>query len=116
MAPCTQLGRLLAQVIALGPRDRAEAQARKRAAEAGIFYAGPGEGGIEVVASKVLGLPARKASFTPGSIAPELAKHENATVLGLLHYGLEDHGVPGRKRQDTQPGFLKKLAEFVGIG
>jgi cell division protein FtsA len=71
---------------------------------------------IEEVASKVLGLPARKASFTPGSIAPELAKHENATVLGLLHYGLQDHGLPGRKRQDTQPGFLGKLADFVGIG
>jgi cell division protein FtsA len=84
----------------------------------GILLTGGGAQlpGIEVVASKVLGLPARKASFTPGSIAPELAKHENATVLGLLHYGLEDHGVPGRKRQDTQPGFLKKLAEFVGIG
>jgi cell division protein FtsA len=71
---------------------------------------------IEEVASKVLGLPARKATFTPGSIAPELAKHENATVLGLLHYGLQDHGLPGRKRQDTQPGFLGKLADFVGIG
>ena len=84
----------------------------------GILLTGGGAQlpGIEEVASKVLGLPARKASFTPGSIAPELAKHENATVLGLLHYGLEDHGVPGRKRQDTQPGFLGKLAEFVGIG
>jgi cell division protein FtsA len=84
----------------------------------GILLTGGGAllPGIEEVASKVLGLPARKASFTPGSIAPELARHENATVLGLLHYGLQDHRLPGRKRQDTQPGFLGKLADFVGIG
>jgi len=71
---------------------------------------------IEEVASKVLGLPARKASFTPGSIAPELAKHENATVLGLLHYGLEDHGrPPGQKNDGPPPGFFGKLAGMVGI-
>ena len=72
--------------------------------------------GIEEVASKVLGLPARKASFTPGSIAPELARHENATVLGLLHYGLQDHGLPGRIRKEAQGGILSKLAGLVGIG
>ncbi len=86
--------------------------------KSGILLTGGGAQlpGIEEVASKVLGLPARKASFTPGSIAPELARHENATVLGLLHYGLQDHGIPGQKRQDTQPGFLGKLAGLVGIG
>ena len=72
--------------------------------------------GIEEVASKVLGLPTRKASFTPGSIAPELARHENATVLGLLHYGLEDHGLPGRKRKDNEEGIFTKLKDLIGIG
>ena len=72
--------------------------------------------GIEDVASKVLGLPARKASFTPGSIAPELARHENATVLGLLHYGLEDHGLPGRKRKENEEGIFTKLKDLIGIG
>ena len=72
--------------------------------------------GIEEVASKVLGLPARKASFTPGSIAPELARHENATVLGLLHYGLEDHGLPGRKRKENEEGIFTKLKDLIGIG
>jgi len=73
--------------------------------------------GIEIVAAKVLGLPVRKATFTPG-IDSELATPENATVLGLLHYGLEDHGrPPGQKESDEQsPGFFGKLAGMVGIG
>ena len=37
--------------------------------------------GVEQVASKILGLPVRKASF-PTGIASELAQPENATVLG----------------------------------
>ena len=58
----------------------------------GILITGGGAclPGIESVASQVLGQTVRKATFPPG-ISPELAKPENATVLGLLHYGLEDH-------------------------
>ena len=85
----------------------------------GVLLTGGGSKlpGIEVVATKVLGLPVRKATFTPG-IDSELATPENATVLGLLHYGLEDHGrPPGQKESDEQsPGFFGKLAGMVGIG
>jgi len=84
----------------------------------GILLTGGGSKlpGIENVASKVLGMPVRKAGFTPG-IDSELATHENATVLGLLHYGLEDHGrPPGQKNDDEPPpGFFGKLAGMVGI-
>lgn len=85
----------------------------------GVLLTGGGSKlpGIEIVATKVLGLPVRKATFTPG-IDSELATPENATVLGLLHYGLEDHGrPPGHKESDEQsPGFFGKLAGMVGIG
>jgi len=70
--------------------------------------------GVEQVASKILGLPVRKASF-PTGIANELAQPENATVLGLLHYGLEDHSLPGKKRDDTEVGFLSKFRKMVGL-
>ena len=71
--------------------------------------------GIENVASKVLGMPVRKAAFAPG-IDPQLATPENATVLGLLHYGLEDHGRPiGEKEDEARRGFFGKLAGMVGI-
>ncbi|MEC7401755.1 MAG: cell division protein FtsA, partial [Verrucomicrobiota bacterium] len=65
----------------------------------GILLTGGGSQmpGIEQVAGKVLGLPVRKAGFPPG-IEPELAQPENATVLGLLHYGLQDHSLPGQKK------------------
>ena len=71
--------------------------------------------GIEQVASKVLGLPVRKAGFPPG-IEPALAQPENATVMGLLHYGMHDHNLPGQKRDEAQTGFLGKLASTLGIG
>lgn len=70
--------------------------------------------GVEQVASKILGLPVRKASF-PIGIASELAQPENATVLGLLHYGLEDHSLPGKKRDDAEVGFLGKFRKMVGL-
>ena len=71
--------------------------------------------GIEQVASKVLGLPVRKAGFPPG-IEPALAQPENATVMGLLHYGMHDHNLPGQKGDEAQTGFLGKLASTLGIG
>ena len=70
--------------------------------------------GIEEVASKVLGQPVRRAGFPPG-ISEELAQPENSTVLGLLHYGLEDQSLPGEKIQEDV-GLLGKLGRFVGIG
>ena len=83
----------------------------------GILLTGGGSQmpGIEQVAGKVLGLPVRKAGFPPG-IEPELAQPENATVLGLLHYGLQDHSLPGQKKDQEQTGFLEKLAHTFGIG
>ena len=83
----------------------------------GILLTGGGAQlpGIEQVGAKVLGLPVKKASF-PTGISPELAQPENATVLGLLHYGLQDHGLPGQAKQEGQAGFFGKLAGFVGIG
>ena len=71
--------------------------------------------GIEEVASKVLGQPVRRAGF-PTGISDELAQPENSTVLGLLHYGLEDHSLPGDSRQSEEVGLLGKLGRFVGIG
>ena len=71
--------------------------------------------GIEEVASKILGQPVRRAGF-PTGISPELAQPENSTVLGLLHYGLEDHSLPGETVQDVEMGLLGKLGRFVGIG
>ena len=82
----------------------------------GVLLTGGGSKlpGIEEVGSKVLGLPVRKAAF-PTGIAPEWAQPENATVLGLLHYGLQDHGLPGGNREEKQSGLLGKLAGMVGI-
>ncbi|MFL2735818.1 MAG: cell division protein FtsA [Gammaproteobacteria bacterium] len=70
--------------------------------------------GIEQVASKILGFSVRRASF-PNGIANELAQPENATVLGLLHYGLEDHSLPGKKKEETESGFLGKFRKMVGL-
>ena len=83
----------------------------------GILLTGGGSQmpGIEQVAGKVLGLPVRKAGFPPG-IEPELAQPENATVVGLLHYGLQDHSLPWQKKDQEQTGFLEKLAHTFGIG
>jgi cell division protein FtsA len=82
----------------------------------GILLTGGGSRlpGIEQVASKVLGMPVRKAGAPPG-IDPSLAQPENSTVLGLLHYGLQDHGLPGQRQATTNTGFLGKIAEMVGI-
>ena len=82
----------------------------------GILLTGGGSQltGIEEVASKVLGQPVRRAGFPPG-ISEELAQPENSTVLGLLHYGLEDQSLPGEKIQE-EVGLLCKLGRFVGIG
>jgi hypothetical protein len=59
-------------------------------------------------------MPVRKAGAPPG-IDPGLAQPENSTVLGLLHYGLQDHGLPGQRETSSKPGFLGKIAEMVGI-
>ena len=58
-------------------------------------------------------LHAERAS---SGIASELAQPENATVLGLLHYGLEDNGLPGRKKEEAEAGFIEKFRKMVGLG
>ena len=68
--------------------------------------------GIDRVAEKVLGLPAERASF-PDGIEGELAHPGNATVLGLLHYGLKDNGKESESAQAD--GIFRKLAHLVGI-
>jgi len=65
-----------------------------------------------VVASKVLGIPVRRGNF-PVGISPEIAKPENASVLGLLHYALEDHGLPGETKKETS--FLGKIGGLLGM-
>ena len=70
--------------------------------------------GIEQLASKVLGVPVTKANF-PSGLGNELAQPENSTVLGLLHYGLEDHGLPGEQHKAVSSGFIKKLGGLIGI-
>ena len=60
--------------------------------------------GIETVATQVFGQTVRKATFPPG-ISPELAQPENATVLGLLHYGWKITACLGRRN-------LNKKLEF----
>ena len=83
----------------------------------GILLTGGGSRlpGIETVATRVFGQTVRKATFPPG-ISPELAQPENATVLGLLHYGLEDHSLPGQKKPEQEVGILGKIGRIVGIG
>ena len=85
--------------------------------QGGILLTGGGSQlkGVEEVASKVLGQPVRRAGF-PTGISDELAQPENSTVLGLLHYGLEDHSRPGDSSQQEEVGLLGKLGRFVGIG
>jgi cell division protein FtsA len=85
--------------------------------QGGILLTGGGSQlrGIEEVASKILGQPVRRAGFPPG-ISPELAQPENSTVLGLLHYGLEDHTLPGDTQNNEEVSLLGKLGRFVGIG
>ena len=80
----------------------------------GILLTGGGSllPGIDRVAENVLGLRAEKASF-PSGIEGELADPGNATVLGLLHYGLKDNPIPA-ERNGSQ-GLLKKLGHLVGI-
>ena len=84
--------------------------------QGGILLTGGGSQlvGIEEGASKVLGQPVRRAGF-PTGISEELAQPENSTVLGLLHYGLEDHALPGEKA-DEEVGLLGKIGRFVGLG
>ncbi len=80
----------------------------------GVLLTGGGSRlpGIEQVASKVLGLSARRAAF-PAGILGELADPANATVLGLLHFGLKD----GESRASpASPSFFRKITRFVGIG
>ncbi|MDA7757024.1 cell division protein FtsA [Opitutales bacterium] len=83
----------------------------------GILLTGGGARlpGIEKVASQVLGQNVRKATFPPG-ISAELAQPENATVLGLLHYGLEDQSLPGQQKPEQDVGLLGKIGRIVGIG
>jgi cell division protein FtsA len=68
--------------------------------QGGILLTGGGSQlkGVEEVASKVLGQPFAGPVF-PTGISDELAQPENSTVLGLLHYGLEDHSLPGDSSQ-----------------
>ena len=68
--------------------------------------------GIDRVAEKVLGLHAERASF-PSGIEGELAHPGNATVLGLLHYGLKDNGKESESPESTS--FIQKIGHFVGI-
>ena len=70
--------------------------------------------GIEQLASKVLGLPVTKGNF-PAGLGHELAQPENSTVLGLLHYGLEDHRLPGEQNAQSSTGLFKKIGGFLGI-
>ena len=83
----------------------------------GILLTGGGSllPGVEQIAGKILGFSARRASF-PSGIASELAQPENATVLGLLHYGLEDNGLSGRKKEEAEAGFIEKFRKMVGLG
>jgi len=70
--------------------------------------------GIEQLASKVLGVPVSKATF-PAGLGNELAQAENSTVLGLLHYGLEDHRLPGEHNPKESSGIFQKIGGFLGI-
>ncbi len=68
--------------------------------------------GIDRVAEKILGLPTERASF-PSGIEGELAHPHNATVLGLLHYGLKDNGDGSGSTESS--GLFRKLFNIVGI-
>jgi cell division protein FtsA len=83
---------------------------------AGVILTGGGSRlpGIEQVAHTILGVPARKGIF-PSGIGKDLAQPENATVLGLLHYGLEDHRLPGQPKNNEKPGIFSKIGGLLGI-
>ncbi len=68
--------------------------------------------GIDRVAEKILGLPVQRATF-PDGIDGELAHPGNATVLGLLHYGLKDNDKIYESNES--PGLIQKIAHLVGI-
>ena len=70
--------------------------------------------GIEQLATKVLGVSVSKGNF-PAGLGNELSQAENSTVLGLLHYGLEDHRIPGEKFQTEASGFFKKIGGLLGM-
>ena len=70
--------------------------------------------GIEQLGAKVLGVPVSKANF-PSGLGNDLSQAENSTVLGLLHYGLEDHRLPGEQYTNEDPGFFRKVGTFLGI-
>jgi len=70
--------------------------------------------GIEQLAGKVFGVPVRKGLF-PTGIGNELAEPEYATVLGLLHYGLEDERIPGEVHATSNRGIIKKIGGLLGI-
>jgi cell division protein FtsA len=83
---------------------------------AGVILTGGGSRlpGIEKVASTILGVPVRKGTF-PAEIGKDLAQPENATVLGLLHYGLEDRSLPGQPKSAEGKGILSKIGGLLGI-
>jgi cell division protein FtsA len=68
--------------------------------------------GIDVVASRCLGLEARK-SEGPRDIAPELRVPENSTVLGLLHYALT--GQEDAQQQSKPRGLWGRLGSLLNI-
>jgi cell division protein FtsA len=70
--------------------------------------------GIEQLGAKVLGVSVSKANF-PSGLGNDLSQAENSTVLGLLHYGLEDHRLPGEKYTNEDAGFFRKVGTFLGI-
>ncbi len=80
----------------------------------GVLLTGGGSllPGIDRVAENVLGLRTEKASFPPG-IDGDLSHPGNATVLGLLHYGLKDSAVHSENNECE--GFFQKLVHLVGI-
>lgn len=83
---------------------------------AGVILTGGGSRlpGIEQVASTILGVPVRKGTF-PAEVGKDLAQPENATVLGLLHYGLEDRRLPGQPKSSEGKGILSKIGGLLGI-
>jgi cell division protein FtsA len=68
--------------------------------------------GIDSVAEHVLGLHCRLGR-NPDQVRPELRSPEYSTVLGLLHFGLDNmKGEFGRPRQSTKKGFFSALVEM----
>jgi cell division protein FtsA len=83
------------------------------ACAAGVFLTG-GTARLPAIvdaATKVFGIPTQLGEMPPG-MDEKLNRPQHATVLGLLHFGLQNRGGAGAAKRRRSGGFIQKL--FAG--